>query len=117
MMASYVIKVRATAANIRQLQAKLESVGLSVPEATVQKVERNPSRADQLAEAETLVDEARGIIQGLKEGLEEWKSNMPESLQNGDKASEIDDAMSQLDELETGLDNLDFNSVDFPGAY
>jgi flagellar biosynthesis chaperone FliJ len=83
----------------------------------IQKVEKIESRADRLSEAENMVQSAAEIVEELKGELEDWVGNLPENLQNGDKADQLNSAIDALDTLHDELENADFSSVEFPGMY
>ena len=53
----------------------------------------------------------------LASELEEWKSSLPENLQNGEKASQIDDAISNLENLADNIEAIDGDNVEFPSMY
>ncbi len=46
-----------------------------------------------------LVGDAFGEFDSLKDELNDWHDNLPESFQNGDKGSQLQDAISLLDNL------------------
>lgn len=75
------------------------------------------SRADQLSEAESLVEDAKSIVEGLRDELQEWLDSLPENLQNGSKADELNDAISELDSINEALENVEMSGVSFPGMY
>lgn len=66
-----------------------------------------PAKADYLELRKTqftttiqeAVDEAMGTAIGLKDELEEWHGNLPESLQYGSKADELECAIGELDSI------------------
>lgn len=112
-MANYTVKLTVEAGRIDALQAKLKRM---FPEASayVDKVKRNPSRADRLSEAESYVEDAKSVVGELKGEMENWRDTLPENLQSSDKATQIDDAISNLEELESNLEQCDFSSIEFP---
>lgn len=82
----------------------------------VEKIKRRQSRADRLADAASLVGDAKGEVESLKQELEDWRDNMPESLQGGSKHDELEEAISELLELEEQLEQVSgFDNVNFPG--
>ncbi len=82
----------------------------------VEKVGRGFSRAADLNEAEEHVAAAAEIVGELKGSMEEWRDNMPDSLQGGEKYSEVEECASNLESLEDELNNINFD-VDFPGMF
>jgi hypothetical protein len=117
-MANYTITLTVEAAKQASVEKVLrKTFGDDVPIHSIEKVKTADSRAARLSEAETMADNARGIVEELKDELESWKDSLPENLQNGDKASQLDDAISNLEELQSNLESLDFGSIEFPGMY
>ena len=114
----YEIKGTASAAQLRTVQAALKKLDPDC-EWSIVKIERDPSRADQLAEAAQMVRDAQGIVEDLKDQVEGWKDNLPENLQNGDNASELDECVSALDGIYSTLDEAENEmcQVSFPGMY
>ena len=104
-------QVTLNAASITQLQANLKKLGV---DATVEKLETANSRAARLGEAESGVEDAKGIVEELKDELQNWLDSLPENLQGGDKASQLEDAINNLEELSSNLEQCDFGNVDFP---
>ena len=82
----------------------------------VEKVGRRFSRADDLAEAQEHVETAAEIVGELKNSIESWRDNMPDSLQGGEKYSEVEECASNLETLEDELNGINFD-VDFPGMF
>lgn len=85
----------------------------------VVKIERAPSRADRLAEASGLVQDAMSEVEDLHSEIESWKDGLPENLQNGDKASELEECAAALDTIKDNLDSVmdEMGQVSFPGMY
>lgn len=75
------------------------------------------SRADRLAEAESLVQQATEIVDELKDELQSWYDNLPDNFRDGHKGSELEEAINQLDDLNNNLESIDFLSVDFPSMF
>lgn len=73
------------------------------------------SRADRFSEAMSKVSDAKGECEALRDELDEWKGNMPESLQNGSKAEELDAAIGELEEVIQELEAVEGRDVSFPG--
>lgn len=118
-MAEYRITATADDTNINAIRKKMAEVAkIRGGEAGIQveKVERNPSRADRLSRAESKLDDAKGILQDLKEEMENWRDSIPDNLQGGDKYSEIEECISALEDILSGtVEDADFGSVSFPG--
>lgn len=74
------------------------------------------SRASRLSEAESQVENAKYIVEELRDELQNWLDNLPENLQSSNKADMLNEAISQLEEISNNLDQCDW-SVEFPGMY
>lgn len=70
----------------------------------------------ELSESSLLgaIEEAKSIAEELKDELENWRDNLPESLQYGSKADELteaidyfDDAISSFEEAEEALSDIE----------
>lgn len=75
------------------------------------------SRAERLADAMSLVSDARFDVEGLRDELQVWRDNLPENMQSGSKADELDSAIGELDEIMDWMDALEGSDVSFPGMY
>jgi hypothetical protein len=77
------------------------------------------SRAERLDEAKIKISDARNIVEELKGEIEEWRDNLPENLQGGEKYSALDECASNLESTESSLEEADSNveSVEFPGMF
>jgi hypothetical protein len=69
---------------------------------------------------QSLVSEAYGEAQGLRDELQEWYDNLPESFQNGDKGSDLQEAVDTLsnfcdEEPEIPVAARDLKIVFLPG--
>lgn len=101
-------------------ELKKQAAAISPAEMVFQVVRKGyASRALRLQQAMDRATEAKGDIEGLKEELEEWYGNLPESFQNGDKGEALQEAISQLEQVEQALDEADgaAQDVNFPGMY
>jgi hypothetical protein len=73
------------------------------------------SRAQEFDNAKGEFENIVDTIDGLIEGLESWRDNMPESLQGGSKSEEIDAAIEPLESLRDDLQSVTWPDVEFPG--
>ena len=64
------------------------------------------SRSDRTQKLMEQISENVPFIEELKEELQDWQDNIPENLQDGNKAQELDE---RIDELDTLID--DFNTA------
>jgi hypothetical protein len=110
-MPRYNLRVNVTAANIAQVRKMLAAHDLA---GAVEKVNLNASRADRLSDCESAVGDAASEVESLKEELQEWRDNLPENMQSGEKASALDNAISELDDIYSNLDGIRWE-VEFPG--
>jgi hypothetical protein len=101
------------ARSITSMQAQLKKLGIT--DAVVGKINLNPSRADRLDEAANMVENAKGMVEELRDELQQWLDGIPENMQGGQKASDLESAIEQLGEVVDSIDNMgtDWN-VDFP---
>ena len=117
-MANYEIKLTVEAARRESVEKKLrEAFGKEIPIHSVEKLKTAESRADRLSEAEALVDDAKSIVEELKDEMEQWYDSIPENLQSGDKANEVQECKDNLENVQSELENVDFGSVEFPGMF
>ena len=101
--------------NIRSVQAQLRKVfGDAVLK--VEKIEHPTSRSARLAEAEGMVEQAKGIVEELHGEMESWQENTPDNMRDGMKAEEVSTCAESLQEIVDALE-VDFASVEFPGMY
>lgn len=63
------------------------------------------------------IDSAKSDIETLKEELENWLDNMPENLQDGQKASELQEAIDALDDIVSNLEDVVDTEVTFPSMF
>lgn len=81
--------------------------------------EDNPpnSRADQFDLARTMVEDAKGTAEELRDSLQDWYDNLPEQFQSGDKGDQLESAIQSLDEFCNACENALGVDVEFPGMY
>lgn len=116
-MANYKITLTVEAAKQASVEKKLkEAFGAEIPIHSVEKLKTAESRSDRFSEAEGLCDDARGIVEELKDEMEQWYDSIPDNLKNGDKANEVEECKSNLEELRSNLESLDW-SASFPGMF
>ena len=77
------------------------------------------SRAIRLAEAVERITSGKQDIEELMDELQNWLDNMPENLQQSEKAEQLDDAISLLQTTIEGIDDAvsEAESVEFPGMF
>lgn len=84
---------------------------------SVRKVDTNKSRSDRLDSIARDVQDAQNGVEELRDELQEWYDNLPESFQSGEKGDSLNEAISLLEDIASSLESVDFNSVDFPTMY
>lgn len=65
----------------------------------------NRERRKRLAEAFTLIEQVKGILDKVREDEREAYENLPESFQNGDRGEEMQGYLEMLDEAYNYLDD------------
>jgi hypothetical protein len=71
---------------------------------TVENAFRHETRGEKLQQAKSIVEE-------LRDGLQEWRDNLPENFQFGDKADEIDECINSLESIISEMDGIEFPSA------
>jgi hypothetical protein len=118
LVANYKITLHVEGARKESVEKALrKAFGEDIHPFTVEKVKTAESRGSRLSDAGGLRDEARDIVNELKDEMQEWYDSIPENLQNGDKANEVQEAIDALESLDSELENVDFDSVSFPGMF
>jgi len=80
----------------------------------VERVKPNKSRAHRFSEALDDVRAGQEAIVELRDELQEWRDNIPENLEDGEKAEQLDtaiDALTAFEEIEVEVD------VEFPTMF
>lgn len=75
------------------------------------------SRAAQLSEAASAIQDAASNAEGIKDELESWRNNLPENFQ--EKVNELDEVISAIEEAVEKANGAayDLESVEVPGAF
>ena len=70
----------------------------------------NNTRRKQLSKAQTMLDEARAIIEECRDEEQDYFDNIPENMQDGERAqiseAAIDCMDAAIDSLEEVIDNV-----------
>lgn len=96
----------------KALQEKYPDINIQII-----KKERAESRADRFEEAKGLVSDALMEMESLRDELQEWHDNLPENLQDSQKANDLKDAIIGLDDIVNNLEEADQAEIEFPGAF
>lgn len=76
------------------------------------------TRAERLSNAESLVSDAKDLVQELHDEIEQWKSGMDgTNLESTGKYQELEECESSLQEIIDALEGCDFGSTSFPSMY
>ena len=75
------------------------------------------SRRERFESAIGQISEAKTEIETLRDELQEWLDNMPENLQDGQKAEELQEAIDNLEEILNSLEEAESTDVEFPGMF
>ncbi len=85
--------------------------------AKARKSKRRPSRADRYSMAQGKVSDGRAEFEELRDELQSWRDNLPEGLQDSQKANDLDDAISELDDAANSCEEIEGKDVTFPGMF
>jgi ATP-dependent protease HslVU (ClpYQ) peptidase subunit len=80
-------------------------------------VSKNPSRWERFEVAMSDVSDAKTMVEELRNELQSWRDNLPENLQDGEKASQLDEAIQSLETVIEGLDQAESESPEFPSMF
>ena len=83
-------------------------------EVTMSKVE---SRSKRFVRAQGDAEQAHSEIEALRDELQDWYDNMPENLQDSDKANALQETIDELESLLDHLDEVSNASIDFPTMF
>jgi len=82
--------------------------------AVVRKVDPDSARQDRLNAAKDELDNVASTVEELRDELQEWFDNLPESLQAGEKGTDLEEAIGALETIKDELEAIDFETVSFP---
>ncbi|HKI24759.1 MAG TPA: hypothetical protein VKA07_00455 [Candidatus Sulfotelmatobacter sp.] len=111
----YIVTLRIKASTLPAVEKKAKAA-FGDRLKSVEKVSRGMSRAAEFAEAEEHLETVKEIVGGLREDMENWRDNTPDSLQGEQKYSEVEECASRLESLEDELNGIDWD-VEFPGMF
>lgn len=66
----------------------------------------NKQRRKDLQRAEDLLREAQAIIQQARDEEQEYRDNLPENMQSGERADAIDGNISCLEDADQAIDEI-----------
>lgn len=76
------------------------------------------SRAERLAEASSMLEDAKGIIEELRDEIDQWKSGMEgTNLESTQKYQDLEECFTALDEAVSNIENVDVDNISFPGMF
>lgn len=78
---------------------------------------KHKSRARRYEEAMGNLEAARSECEELKDELESWRDNLPENMQDGEKACQLDEAIDALDTVVCAFEEIEGTDVEFPGMF
>jgi uncharacterized coiled-coil DUF342 family protein len=119
-MARYKLTIEGNGLQKRSVDKLVKSLEeMKKGEVSVSVVEDNPptSRSARFDAAQADAADAASEIESLKDELQEWYDNLPESFQNGEKGEQLQSAIDELESLHDSLDEVANATVDFPGMY
>lgn len=65
----------------------------------------NAERRKELDRAIAMIEEARSIVEAVKDAEQEAFDNMPESFQNGERGEKSQACIDAMDNIDTSLDD------------
>jgi hypothetical protein len=118
-MTTITVTVRQKGIQERGVESLVEKLKDKYPDASisVRKYEPPESRDARYQEAIDKVEEGKQAMEELQGELQEWRDNLPENLQSGNKALELDEAIDALQEAIDEAENAAGHEVTFPGMY
>lgn len=119
-MANWLIRI--SGKGVRQ--ATVEKIAKALEEkykdgATIVVTDVTPpeSRVDRFANVVSALEDCYADVEVLKSELEDWLGNLPENLQDGDKAQELEAAIEALGEMADEIETAKDREVEFPAAF
>tara|TARA_R110000824_G_scaffold53732_2_gene148495 strand:- start:8557 stop:8925 length:369 start_codon:yes stop_codon:yes gene_type:complete len=121
-MAIYNIKFKASGRDIRQVTKTLTETlcsHFSTSGITVEKEDRNPSRAARLDAIRSTLEDAKSELEELAEEMQSWFDGLPEGLDATEKAEAIELAAESLTEVAGQVEEAvgEMDNVEFPGMF
>jgi nucleoid DNA-binding protein len=121
-MSRFIVTIEKKALQTATVQNIVDEIKAKLGKKADVDMEKDPtpnSRADQLALIKARVEECAGDVESLKDELQDWKDNLPENLQDGDKGSQLETAIDALDAVKDSIEEAanECDSVEFPGMY
>ena len=72
----------------------------------IAKISALSAAINAITDSDISIDDLIDEVQGIREDEEEYKDNMPESLQNGDKGQMADESISNLEDAKDNLEEF-----------
>lgn len=72
----------------------------------------NNVRRKRLAEAIDLINQAKGILEEVKDEEQEAYDNLPESFQYGERGEQMQEYIDSMDEAYENLEEVEYTLVD-----
>lgn len=76
---------------------------------------KRQSRAERYAETIQKISDGKGALEELRDELQNWLDNMPENLQDSEKANALQEAIDNLENSINSLEEVEGTEVEFPG--
>lgn len=88
-------------------------------QAQVEKIEKNPSRADRLSEIKSQISTLSSDVTDLKDELQNWYDNLNEGLQATETGTKLEESIGTLDTIAEHLNDAesDCDAVEFPAMF
>ena len=110
----YTVSFKAAASNVVSLRKQIVKAFSTCAALEVER-ETARSRASRLGSAEAQFERVKEEVDNLREEIEEWKNNLPENFQQGEKADQLDTCLDALAQLADSLEQVSgWEDVEFP---